>query len=394
MPAKKARKKPTAKPKTKPRTKKSKSNKVTVTQNTKVTVSGAGGGGGYGPPIVYATYAPPIPAGGGFPHSLPPSSNALGGRTPPQTTSSAAAQTSNMFSGRSSRETQTLGVATSSAAAQTLGVATSSAAAPTTVSLMPPKATYAPRDPGARTSATWESGNGFNPEKREPQRLTDHGVTINPKHASVQNQATSDMSIVENATLSAEDPIFTAVSNRVTDAIQRAKQHLDTTLRKKDLDLLSRAQEGLAEMSSKISARQRILSMETEKAERLRKGKAPMTVQTNSDMDSYRKLFSGKNTYAPRDPGASTSATWESGSGFKPEKREHQRLTDHGVTLTPKHSSVQSQATSDDCIDCWHERNGHENITAGKDKVWYSTTGRRVKEYKGQIYQDSHSVPR
>ncbi len=53
------------KPKTKPRTKTSKVKiEVTVTQNTKVTTSGANsgdGGGGYGPPIVYATYAPPIP---------------------------------------------------------------------------------------------------------------------------------------------------------------------------------------------------------------------------------------------------------------------------------------------------------------------------------------------
>lgn len=189
MPATKKGKKIKTKPKTKPRAKKSKSNKVTVTQNTKVTVSGAGGGGGgggYGPPIVYATYAPPIPtmqtsatweSGRGFEperREMPKfARDAMA-----QTTSNAAAQTSNK-------------VVTSSAAAQTLGVATSSAATQTS------KATYAPRDPVASTSATWESGTGFKPEKREPVRLTDHGVTITPKHASVQTQATSEMSVKE-----------------------------------------------------------------------------------------------------------------------------------------------------------------------------------------------------
>jgi hypothetical protein len=255
MPATKKGKKIKSKPKTKPRAKKSKSNKVTVTQNTKVTVSGAGGGGGgggYGPPIVYATYAPPIPtmqtsatweSGRGFEperREMPKfARDAMA-----QTTSNAAAQTSNkvaqsamdsyrkMFSGRRSRETQTLGVATSSAAAQTLGVATSSAATQTS------KATYAPRDPVASTSATWESGTGFKPEKREPVRLTDHGVTITPKHASVQTQATSEMSVIEIAALrsqadasvariesiSTEDPRLTAVYKKLTAAIERKKK--------------------------------------------------------------------------------------------------------------------------------------------------------------------------
>ena len=290
MPAKKARKKPTAKPKTKPRTKKSKSNKVTVTQNQKVTVSGAGGGGGggggSGPPIVYATYAPPIPA-------MQTSATRESGRVfEPErrempkfarvamattTTSNAAAQTSNkvaqsamdsyrkMFSGRSSRETQTGGGSPHTPSSNAFGGAVGGRTPPQTSTAMdsyrklfPGKTTYVPRDPGASTSATWESGNGFKPEKREPQRLTDHGVTITPKHASVQTQATSDMSIMENASahvatfdlISAEDPRITAAYNKVTDSIQRAKQRIDTTMRKNDLDMLSRAQEGIAEMSS------------------------------------------------------------------------------------------------------------------------------------------------
>ena len=187
MPATKKGKKIKTKPKTKPRAKKSKSNKVTVTQNTKVTVSGAGGGGGgggYGPPIVYATYAPPIPtmqtsatweSGRGFEPER---------REMPKFARDAMAQTG----GGSGVSPPIDDIDPSSNAFG--GVRN-----PHQVAV--PKTTYAPRDPVASTSATWESGTGFKPEKREPVRLTDHGVTITPKHASVQTQATSEMSVKE-----------------------------------------------------------------------------------------------------------------------------------------------------------------------------------------------------
>ncbi len=158
-----------------------------------MTVSGAsGGGGGYGPPIVYATYAPPIP-------SMPTSATWESGRgfepdrelpkfardSMAQTTSNAAAQTQAAAMKNKTIQTK---------AAKAIAVDQLSQ---TAVSMMPPKATYAPRDQGASTSATWESGSGFKPEKREPQRLTDHGVSLTPKHASVQTHVRDDMSIIE-----------------------------------------------------------------------------------------------------------------------------------------------------------------------------------------------------
>ena len=257
MPAKKGR----AKKKSKPRARKSSCpcSSGKVTQNTKVTVSGAGGGGGgggYGPPIVYATYAPPIP-------SMPTSATWESGRgfeperrempkfardSMAQTTSDAAAQTSNkvaqsaidsyrkLFSGRSSRGAQTQAAGTTNAGAQT------------TVSLMPQKATYAPRDPGASTSATWESGSGFKPEKREPKRLTDHGVSLTPKHAAVQSQTHSDMSISERfdnfVTFSDEKaPMDLRLANRYSLDIrlgiegQRLERTLMNRLPRKGIDL-------------------------------------------------------------------------------------------------------------------------------------------------------------